>query len=337
MNIHKLGWNSYFETAFNLLADGQLVPGRVVSEHKGMYRVQCAEGNFLAAISGKLRFQAEGREDLPAVGDWVGLRNRPGDEKAIINAILPRKSKFSRKKAGFATEEQIVASNVDTVFLVNAVNADFNLRRLERYLLLAWESGATPVILLSKTDLCPNIAEYINQAESIAPGVPVYAISAGKRLGLEQLSPYLGEGKTVALLGSSGVGKSTLANVLYGEDLLHVHAIREEDDKGRHTTTHRELIVLKDGGIIIDTPGMRELQLWNGEEGIQTSFNEIEELARSCRFNDCRHGIEPGCSVQAAILAGTLDKKRFKSYQKLQKELQYLAKKEKQKERQKRR
>ena len=334
MNLEKLGWNSYFEQTFKQYADGQLAPGRIVSEHKGMYRVQCAEGSFLSTISGKMRFQAKNREDFPAVGDWVAIRYKAGDEQAVIYAILPRKSKFSRKKAGITTEEQIVASNVDTVFLVNAVNADFNLRRLERYLLLAWESGANPVILLSKADLCSNIAHYIQQAESIAAGVPVIAISADKKMGLEQLTPYLGEGKTVALLGSSGVGKSTLANALYGEELLHVHAIREGDDKGRHTTTHRELIVLKEGGIIIDTPGMRELQLWDGDEGIHISFNDIEDLGRNCKFNDCSHETEPGCKVQAAIQAGTLDKNRLKSYYKLQKELEYLAKKEKEKEKQ---
>lgn len=332
LNLDKLGWNSYFENSFKQYTDGQLVPGRIVSEHKGMYRVQCAEGSFLATISGIMQFQAKNREDFPAVGDWVATNHQLGGGKAIISAILPRKSKFSRKKAGFTTEEQIIASNVDTVFLVNAVNADFNIRRLERYLILAWESGASPVILLSKADLCSNIAHYIHQAESIAAGVPVIAISADKKIGLEQLTPYLGVGKTVALLGSSGVGKSTLANVLYGEELLHVDAIREEDDKGRHTTTHRELIVLKEGGIIIDTPGMRELQLWDGEEGIHTSFSDIEDLALNCKFNDCRHETEPCCQVQAAIQAGTLDKNRFKSYCKLQKELKYLVKREKQKQ-----
>ena len=337
MNLYKLGWNSFFEQSFKLLADGQLVPGRIVSEHKGIYQIQCEKGQLLATISGKLRFDAINRADFPAVGDWVAYKPRAGEEKAIIHSVMPRKSKFSRKKAGITTEEQIVASNIDTVFIVNALNADFNLRRLERYLSLAWESGATPVILLSKADLCPNITDYIQQTESIALGVPVIPISAGKRIGLERLSPYLGEGRTVALLGSSGVGKSTLANALYGEELQHVHSIREEDDKGRHTTTCRELIVLKDGGIIIDTPGMRELQLWDGEEGIHTSFSDIEELARHCRFNDCRHETEPGCQVQAAILAGALDKKRFKSYCKLQKELNYLAKKEKDKQKQKRR
>ncbi|WP_462405792.1 ribosome small subunit-dependent GTPase A [Gracilibacillus sp. Marseille-QA3620] len=328
MNINQLGWNSFFEEAFKLHDNySALIPGRIISEHKGMYRILCEEREVLASISGKLRYQAHNSAGLPATGDWVALKMRHGENKAIIHAVLPRKSKFSRKKAGLTTEEQIIACNIDTVFLVNAVNADFNIRRLERYLLLAWDSGANPVILLSKSDLCSNIDDYIHQVENIAAGVPVHGVSAEQRLGLEALTPYIQEGKTIALLGSSGAGKSTLANVLYGEDRQQVHTTRD-DDKGRHTTTHRELILLKKGGMIIDTPGMRELQLWEGEEGIHTSFNDIEELALNCKFNDCRHETEPGCQIQAAIQDGTLDKKRFKSYQKLQRELAYLAKKQ---------
>ncbi|WP_026679090.1 ribosome small subunit-dependent GTPase A [Fictibacillus gelatini] len=328
MNLQTIGWTSFFEEAFTPFHEEGLSAGRVALEHKRMYRVFTEQGELLAEVSGKLRHLAESREDYPAVGDWVVISARPHEKKATIHAILPRQSKFSRKVSGQTTEEQIVATNINTVFLVNALNADFNVRRIERYLLMAWESGANPVIILSKSDLCDDVPEKIREVESIAFGVPIHAISAEQGLGLEQLEPYVKPGKTVALLGSSGVGKSTLINTLLGEPRQEVKDVREEDDKGRHTTTHRELIVLEQGGLLIDTPGMRELQLWEADGSFSHSFSDVEELIEECRFRDCTHNNEPGCAVRKAIASGILDESRYNSYVKLQRELAFLARKE---------
>ncbi|MGE8204932.1 ribosome small subunit-dependent GTPase A [Heyndrickxia sp. NPDC080065] len=328
MNIQKLGWNQFFEEAFEEYKQQGFAVGRVTLEHKKIYRVASEHGEMLAEVSGKLRFNAIERQDYPAVGDWVVITPRPEEQKATIHAILPRKSKFSRKAAGATMDEQIVATNVDTIFLVNALNADFNIRRIERYVLTAWESGANPVIILNKVDLCENVEEKIQEVDSVAFGVPIHAVSAEQNIGMDQLDPYIYEGQTIALLGSSGVGKSTLTNTLLGDFKQEVQTVREGDDRGRHTTTHRELVVLEDGGILIDTPGMRELQLWDADEGFSQSFSDIEILADNCRFRDCSHKSEPGCAVQTAISEGTLDKSRYASYVKLQRELAFLERKE---------
>lgn len=328
MNLQLLGWNQYFEEAFEEYKQQGFDVGRVTLEHKKIYRVASKHGELLAEVSGKLRFNALERQDYPAVGDWVVITPRVAEQKATIHAILPRKSKFSRKVAGLTMEEQIVATNVDSIFLVTALNADFNVRRIERYVLTAWESGANPVVILSKADLCDNVEEKIQEVESVAFGVPIHAISAEQNLGMEQLTPYIYEGQTIALLGSSGVGKSTLTNALLGSRKQDVQTVREGDDRGRHTTTHRELIVLDSGGILIDTPGMRELQLWDADEGLSQSFSDVEALAEACRFRDCSHTKEPGCAVQGAISDGSLDKNRYASYVKLQKELAFLERKE---------
>ncbi|MFD1359777.1 ribosome small subunit-dependent GTPase A [Fictibacillus halophilus] len=331
MNLKSLGWNQTFEEAFKAYENQLLVPGRISVEHKGLYDVLTEHGELLGEITGKIRYNATGRHDYPAVGDWVAVSAVPQEGKAYIHGILPRKSKFSRKAAGLTTEEQIVATNVDTVFLVNALNQDFNLRRLERYLLMAWESGATPVIVLSKADLCEDVQRYMDEVETIAFGVPTFAVSAENGTGLDALSSFIKEGETVALLGSSGVGKSTLANKLFGQEVLKTNDIREEDGKGKHTTTHRELLVLEKGGILIDTPGMRELQLWEGDNSLSQSFQDIEAFAEQCRFRDCTHNNEPGCGVQSAIETGELDEERYNSFLKLQRELAYFARKEDQK------
>jgi ribosome biogenesis GTPase / thiamine phosphate phosphatase len=300
--------------------------GRVALEHKHMYRVWLEEGEYLCTLAGKLTFDAQNREDYPAVGDWVAVKTFPGEFKGTIQGILPRKSKFSRKAAGVTTEEQIVAANIDTVFIVNSLNEDLNLRRIERYLLLAWDSGANPIIVLSKADLTSELEEKMKQVSSVALGVPVVAVSVLEEAGFEELQQYITPGKTIALIGSSGVGKSSLVNYLTGFEKQAVQEIRL-DDKGKHTTTHREMILLPYGAILIDTPGMREVQLWQSDEGVTESFSDVEEAAQACKFRDCQHNDEPGCAVRAAIEEGTLDESRFISYKKLLKELAYLDRK----------
>jgi ribosome biogenesis GTPase / thiamine phosphate phosphatase len=301
--------------------------GRIALEHKHLYRVWLEDGEYLCTLAGKMTYDAVNREDLPAVGDWVAIKSSPGEKKGAIQAILPRKSKFSRKAAGMVTEEQIVAANIDTVFIVNSLNDDLNLRRIERYLLLAWESGANPVIILSKADLTSELDDKIQQVSSVALGVPVIAVSVLENIGTNELQGYLESGKTVALIGSSGVGKSSLVNFLTGYQKQVVQEIRKSDDKGKHTTTHREMVQLPGGAVLIDTPGMREVQLWQSDEGISESFSDVEEYTSACRFRDCKHNNEPGCAVWIAIHEGVLDENRFNSYKKLQKELAYIDRK----------
>ncbi|MGM7703354.1 ribosome small subunit-dependent GTPase A [Pseudalkalibacillus sp. Hm43] len=331
MNLQQLGFNEERNEQAKQWIEKGYEPARVSQEHKGMYTLLTEQGEVIGAISGKMNYEAFDREHYPAVGDWVMCQVHGSEDRATIHTLLPRTSKFSRKIAGTTTEEQIIATNIDTVFLVNAMNKDLNVRRIERYLLMAWESGANPVIVLSKSDLCENVAERVNEVETVALGVPILVISSETGEGIEALTPYLVEGKTVALLGSSGAGKSTLVNRLYGEEIQKVKEIREGDDKGKHTTTHREMFLLPQGGLLIDTPGMRELQLWNTNDGLSESFQDIEALADTCKFRDCQHDDEPGCAVNGAIQAGDLTEERFASYKKLQRELAYLERKNDQK------
>lgn len=330
MNVGDLttfGWSEFFEANFESYAGQGFMPGRVTLEHKNLFRVYTRYGEVFAEISGKLRHEATSRRDLPAVGDWVVIRAQREGGRAIIHAVLPRRTCFARKLVGSRTEEQIVAANVDTVFLLTSLNQDFSLRRIERYLLIAWESGANPIIILSKSDLCDRVADPINDIQAVAHGVPIHAISVVTGNGLQDIAQYFKRGQTVALLGSSGVGKSTLINHLAGVDRLKVQTVRESDDRGKHTTTHRELVLLPAGGLVLDTPGMRELQLWEGDESLQLVFDDIEALAASCFFSDCQHQDEPRCAVREALVAGTIDAGRYQSYEKLQKELKYVARK----------
>ena len=328
MNFAELtnfGWNEFFEAAFESYAGEGFTAGRVALEHKNFFRVYTRNGEVSAEISGKLRHEATSRRDLPAVGDWVVIRARPEGRSVMIHAVLPRRTSFARKIAGSRTEEQIVGANVDTVFLFTSLNQDFSLRRIERYLLIAWESGADPIIILSKSDLCDRVSGPIEEMQAVARGVPIHAISIVTGSGLQDIAQYFKRGQTVALLGSSGVGKSTLINHLTGAERLKVQTVRESDDRGKHTTTHRELVLLPAGGLVLDTPGMRELQLWDGDESLQLVFDDIEALAARCFFGDCQHQDEPRCAVREALVAGTIDSARYESYEKLQKELKYVA------------
>lgn len=328
MSITQWGWTEQRQKDYDSLRLDGCIPGRVVTEHKGMYRVVTEEREWLAQVSGRLRYDAASREDYPAVGDWVAVQGMDGEERGIIHAVLPRTSKFSRKNAGTTTEEQIIAANVDTVLLVSALNHDFNVRRLERYLILAWESGANPVIVLTKADLHPDSLSAVLEVEAIAPGVPVLVTSVLSGEGLDAVRALVQPGVTLALLGSSGAGKSSLVNVLHGQEVQAVQEVRSGDDRGRHTTTHRELFLLPGGGIVADTPGMRELQLWYADEGFGEAFEDVEALAARCRFSDCTHSGEHGCAVGEALATGVLEQARFSSYRKLQKELAYLASKD---------
>lgn len=329
MILEDLGFDAGFAEHFGAYASEGYRPGRISLEHRNLYVVFTERGEISAFPTGRMYHEAADQGDLPVVGDWVAVRifdEQP--PKAVIHAILPRRSKFSRKQAGTRIAEQPIASNIDTVFVVVGLDGDFSVRRVERYLTLAWESGAEPVVLLTKSDLCPDAEERLAEVEASAPGVPVYALSVIEHRGLGRLPAYLVKGKTVALLGSSGVGKSTIINHLLGREVQRTQEVREDDSRGRHTTTHRQLFVLPSGGLVIDTPGMRELQLWNAAGGLADAFGDIEALAEGCRFADCGHDNEPGCRVREALSTGELNEGRFESYRKLQKELNYLERKQ---------
>lgn len=323
------GWNKHWEEAMNTLhfIERGFVPGRVIAQFSQQYQLITECGEVTAGVSGKFEFNAVDRIDFPAVGDWVDLLQ--SEARAVIHAVLPRRTSMIRKEAGNRTDGQVIGANIDSLFIVNALNQDFNLRKIERYLIAAWESGAQPVILLTKADLCSNLAESITSVQNIAPGVPVHAVSALQNQGRDDLAPYLLSGSTIAITGSSGVGKSTLLNWLAGQDLQAVQDIREHDARGRHTTTHRQLFLLPSGAIMMDTPGMRELQLWETESGWHTAFGDIEQLAAQCRFRDCRHDTEIGCAVKQALEDQSLDRRRYANYLKTRKELAYLERKEK--------
>jgi ribosome biogenesis GTPase len=328
--LEELGWDSFFSEHFRSAEIPGSVPARVVSERRNSYQVYSQYGELSAEISGRMRYQSTAGGQYPAIGDWVVIRPQPRESTAVIQSMLPRKSKISRTEAGPVANEQIIAANVDVVFIVSGLDGGRNLSvgRIERYLSLTWTGGAEPVIILNKVDLCPDVDACIEDVESVALGVPIYPISATKHIGLDVLRKHLARGETGAFLGSSGVGKSTLINALLGIERQDVAGVRQGDHKGRHTTSRRDLVLLPDGGAVIDTPGMREIQMWADEDQPQQAFKDIETLAGECRFRDCQHRTEPGCAVRAAVRAGDLDGKRLQDFWKLQKELAHMARRQ---------
>lgn len=318
-NIKKYGLTDRFIAEATL--HRHLYIGRIISQSKDLYRVICDNTELMAEVSGKFRYNTQKPSDYPAVGDFILLDRCTGQNgNAIIHHMLTRKSAFIRKAPGTANDEQIIAANIDTVFICMALNKDFNLRRLERYLSIGWDSGAVPVVVLTKSDLCDDIAGRLKDINTVCIGADILITSAVTKDALHQIKPYLTPGKTVAFIGSSGVGKSTLINRLMGENILDTAGLRN-DDKGRHTTTKRELILLKDGGMVIDTPGMRELGLESAD--LSKTFSDIDTLAKQCKFRDCTHKNEPGCAVKKSIEQGILSTERLSSYQKLKKEAKY--------------
>lgn len=328
MSIEFLGWGPAPAHAFSLQQSSSslpLVPGRVVRQERGLLTVQTAERAFLARPAGRLLHHAPGAEALPTIGDWVALNVPSGEGEALLQAVLPRHSVLMRREAGSEHEGQLIAANLDVVFLVTGLDGNFNPRRIERALTVAWNSGAAPVVVLSKADLDEGVSTRVLEVKALAPGVPVLALSALEGTGIDALRALLPAGKTGALLGSSGVGKSTLVNRLLGEARLATQPVSAAEDRGRHTTTHRELFVLPHGGLLIDGPGMRELGLWGEEDGLDQAFADVLALATDCRFSDCAHRREPGCAVRAAVEAGHLSEERLASFEKLQREQAYHA------------
>lgn len=317
MNIKDYGWNDFFEKDLKKYSKEDLIPARIIADYGQILRVITKDGEL--QVNRPIAKHGDGM--LMAVGDWLALEYFEESDTHQVFSVLNRKTKFSRAAAGLELKEQIVAANVDILFLIQSLNKDFNMKRLERYMITAWESGASPVVVLTKSDCCDNVEEKLSTVYATVPGVDVHAVSCVTGEGIPEIRRYLAPGKTIALVGSSGVGKSTLLNYLAGKELLKTGEIREDDDKGRHTTTHRELFLLPEGGLILDTPGMRSLSLWEADKGMETMFGDIEELVSKCKFFDCKHEREPGCAIREALNKGTLERRRWESWSKLQKEM----------------
>jgi ribosome biogenesis GTPase / thiamine phosphate phosphatase len=321
-SLAELGWDAVRQSELEQLEKPDLIPGRITAQHRGAYVVRTERGELRAEATGRLLYGLAVGDAVPAVGDWVAVRSRAAEDRATIHAVLTRTSAFARKQAGRNSVDHVLAANVDVAFLLSGLDADFSLRRLERYLTTAWESGAEPVVVLTKADLSPDVPASVLAAESVAIGVPVHAVSNLTGEGLDGLAPYLRPGRTVVLLGSSGAGKSTLLNRLAGSELMVTNDLAA-DGTGRHTTTHRELFHLRSGALVIDTPGLRELQLWEGD--VEAAFTDIDALAAGCRFRDCAHLREPGCAVLGAVEEGSLELERLRSWRTFQRELAAIA------------
>lgn len=326
--IEQFGWSDALQQQFTPHAAAGLIPARIIVQQRGLYEIVTELGELTATLAGRLAHDAEDGT-LPVTGDWVAVQARPAERSATIQHVLPRSTTFTRRASGpGAARGQLVAVNVDVALLAASMNADLNARRIERYLATAWESGAQPVVVLTKADMCDDAKARLNEIEAVAMGAPVLAVSAVTGAGLDALRAYLKPGRTAVLLGSSGVGKSTLVNALAGREQMATQAIREDDARGRHTTSHRELVLLPSGALILDTPGMRELGLWDAGEGMSAAFADIEALATQCRFRDCGHVSEPGCAIVEALATGALDAARWQAYGKLQRELEFHVGKE---------
>lgn len=323
--IKALGWDTGWAETFAPFAARGHRPARVVAVHRDTSVVRDGQGDRTAQVSGAFRYEALAASDYPTVGDWVAL------DSDVIAAVLPRRSVFKRmaadgtRRGAGLDDEQVMASNVDVALLVAGLDNDFNLRRIERYLAVAWSSGITPVVVLNKSDLADDVDGRLVAVDAVAPGVATVAVSAWTGAGLDELRAHLRPGATAAILGSSGVGKSTLVNALLGEDRQKTAEVRESDSRGRHTTTHRELFELPGGSLLVDTPGIRALEVLGADEGVESAFDDVVDLAAACRFSDCRHGGEPGCAVRAAIADGRLAEDRLDSHRKLERELAHAA------------
>ena len=331
MSLTKLGWNAALDAQFAAHRAAGLVPARIAVEDKHSFRVWTADAEMPAQVTGKFLHEARGaKSTLPKVGDWVAVKLVPNEEKAVIQAILPRRTQLSRKMTGRETEEQILATNIDTAFVVNAADASFNPARLERMLVMAHESGARAVVVLNKIDLCDDLDAKLAEATRVSGDAMVLAACALTGRGVKKLAELIRPGETVVFIGTSGVGKSSLINRLYGDDIQATVEVREHDAKGRHTTSWREMIFLPQGGVVIDTPGMREFHIWLAGEGLNDAFPDIEPLAARCHFRDCTHTQEKKCAVLEALAAGALARERYESFLKLQRELSYLHEAEEQ-------
>ena len=353
MKLIDLGWNSDFEKYLIELNSNDVTPARVIAQQRNNYSLLYEHGAINAKLSGRICYSASKKNELPVVGDWVAVKILKDEMQAIIYDVLPRKTRFVRKLpisggrkikngivVGGTTEEQVIASNVDIVFIVIGLDDNFNVQRIERYITLAYNSGAKPVIILNKADCCNCLDEYITKVQKIAFDIPIHGVSAVHNISMDIFNQYLQPGKTVVFLGSSGVGKSTIANYLLGKELQKTKETSSSNGKGRHTTTSSQLIIHESGCMIIDTPGLRELQLWCNEESLKESFEDVVRIIHSCNYRDCKHNTEPGCAVKQALEDGTISPERLESYFKLYLELdrlngrikqseQYFSKKEK--------